>query len=377
MASRIKFPVYRGEKPFIFISYAHADSAVVLPIAQELYRRKYRVWYDGGIEAGSRWAEFVANHLLGASCVMLFPSAQFDASRNCERELNFAVDAKKHMACVALDEAERSPGLKMQLSTIPCISRLESPEQTVDALIASGVLGEELIGDWVEGYQGKEPLPPPPPYLGLIVGIVGIVLALAFGLALFGYSRGWFGKSSGLSRDQYTISQNEDGSTEQVEVTTWNSAVMRDLLISQTEGEALYCCGNAFVSARSGISYRDGAFLVADQPVAQGDIQDLDAVSKLKNLAELSLCHESITDVSALSSLAELTYLDLSGNDLTDISPLTGLKNLAILKLSHTGVSDLLPARSMPALKLLYISYDMVPYAKDILGGAFELIVTE
>lgn len=377
MPTRIRFPVYRGEKPFVFISYAHRDNAQVLPIAQELYRRNYRVWYDGGIEAGSRWAEFVATHLLGASCVLFFTSAQFDASRNCEREVNFAVEAKKPMACVALDQAELSPGLQMQLSPAIHVPLTQSPEEICDALIASGALGEELIGDGVEGYEGKEPPPPPPPYLGLIVGIVGIVLALLTGLAFFGYTRGLFGEKSGLSSNTVTIQSSEGGTQEQVEVTSWNSAMMRDLLISQTEGEALYCCGNAFVSARSGIDYQNGTFLVGGSPVARGDIQDLDAVSKLTGLVELSLCYESITDVSALFALTGLTYLDLSGNDVADISPLTGLQNLTTLKLSHTGVTELSPTLEMPNLKKLYISYDMVRYAEDILSGGFELIVTE
>ena len=117
MASRAKFPVYRGEKPYIFVSYAHVDSETVLPIAEELHKRGYRVWYDEGIEAGSHWAEFIATHLEGAAVVLFFPSAQFNTNHNCEREVNFAVDAKKNMACVQLDEADMPPGLKMQLST--------------------------------------------------------------------------------------------------------------------------------------------------------------------------------------------------------------------------------------------------------------------
>lgn len=375
MANRIRFPVYRGEEPFVFISYAHKDSAVVLPIAQELYRRKYRVWYDGGIEGGSRWAEFVASHLLGAASVLFFPSVQFDASRNCEREVNFAVDAKKPMACVELDQEERSPGLKMQLSTVLSIPLSQSPAETCDALIATGALGQELI-DTGSGGEPPPP-PPPPPYLGLIIGIVGIVLALLTGLAFFGYTRGWFGENSGLSSDTYTIAASEDGTQEQVEVTSWNSEMMRDLLISQTEGEALYCCGNAFVSARSGIGYRDGAFTVANQAVAKGDIDSLEAVSKLGDLVELSLVNESITEISALSALQKLSYLDLSGNPVSDISALPSLPNLAVLKLSHTAVSDLSPVLLMPSLQKLYISIDMITAAEEILDGGFELIVTE
>ena len=37
---------YKGEQPYIFISYAHKDSDVVLPIVAKLQQDGYRVWYE-------------------------------------------------------------------------------------------------------------------------------------------------------------------------------------------------------------------------------------------------------------------------------------------------------------------------------------------
>jgi len=244
-------------------------------------------------------------------------------------------------------------------------------------LIASGALGKELIGDGVEGYEVKSGNGKRKLNAALIVGIVGVMLAVCFGIALLGFTRGWFGEKSGLSSSTISIpSDSAEGPAERVEVTTWTSGVMRDLLISQTTGEALYCCGNAFVTARSGIDFQNGAFLVGGTPVARGDIADLEPVSKLTGLVELALCYETITDVSALGALNHLTYLDLSGNDITDISPLKGLSGLATLKLSHTSVTDLTSVLEMSGLKKIYISYDMVAYAEAVLAGDFEIIIT-
>ena len=35
----------------------------------------------------------------------------------------------------------------------------------------------------------------------MIVGIVGIGLAVCFGIALLGFTRGWFGEKSGIRKD--------------------------------------------------------------------------------------------------------------------------------------------------------------------------------
>jgi hypothetical protein len=378
MASRARFPVYRGEKPYVFISYAHVDSEFVLPIAEELHKRRYRVWYDEGIEAGTRWAEFIASGLEGASVVVFFPSVHFNNNRNCEREVNFAVDAKKNMACIQLDEADMPAGLKMQLSTAQTIPAGASATETAERLIHSGALSEDLIGDGKEGYETKKGLENTRVNVAMIIGFIGIVLALCFGLALLGFTRGWFGEKSGLTYDTFSVPAEEAGNAaEHVEVTAWSSQMMRDLFISQTTGEAMYCCGNTFVTARNGIDYRDGAFLVGGEAVTRGDISDLSVVSKLTNLVELALCYENITDISALTALVNLTYLDLSGNDITDISPLTGLNRLTTLKISHTSVTDLSPVLAMPGLKRLYLSFDMVDFAEGILAGNFDVIITE
>lgn len=378
MNPKTRFPVYRGEKPYIFVSYAHLDGVNVLPIAEELHRRHYRVWYDEGIEAGAHWADFIAEHLEGAAIVLFFPSGQFNGNRNCEREVNYAVEAKKDMACVYMDDAQMPRGLKMQFSTAKSVRASEDPVETANRLIQSGALGEAFIGDGKEGYETKNKVNIHRWNIALLFGIIGVFLALCFGAALLGYTRGWFGDHSGLSYQNIVIPKQEgDAGTSDVQITTWSSPMMRDLLISQTSSEALYCCGNAFVTSRDAIDFQNGSFLAGDTVVSRGDISDLKAVAVLTNLVELSLCYESITDISALSALSKLTYLDLSGNDITDISQISKLNQLATLNVAHTGVTDLAPALSMTGLKRLYISYDMVSYAKSIVSGGFDLIVTE
>jgi serine/threonine protein kinase len=65
------------------------------------------------------------------------------------------------------------------------------------------------------------------------------------------------------------------------------------------------------------------------------NILDLKPLSGLRNLAKLNLMHTNISDLSPLSGLHNLTHLNLSHNNITDVSPLSGLHNLETLHLNN------------------------------------------
>lgn len=121
---------YAGPKPYIFISYAHADAAVVLPIVTKLQEQGFRVWFDQGIEAGTEWPEYIAEHLEKAGSVIIFMSKAAAASKNCRREINFAIDANKEMLVAYLEEVELSAGLKLQLNTLQAIFKYHSRSES-------------------------------------------------------------------------------------------------------------------------------------------------------------------------------------------------------------------------------------------------------
>ena len=109
--------VYEGNQPYIFVSYAHKDQAEVLPILEAMKARGFRIWYDSGIEAGTEWPEFIAEHLLGCDCFLAFLSPRSAASENCRNEINLAVSRKKKILIVYLEDTTLSPGLELQIGT--------------------------------------------------------------------------------------------------------------------------------------------------------------------------------------------------------------------------------------------------------------------
>lgn len=139
-----KIGVYSGVEPYIFISYSHKDSAIVLPIVEQLDKMGFRVWFDEGIEVGSEWPQFIAEHIKKCEIVLNFISKNYEESLNCRSEITFALDLKKRFLSVYLidDLNLLSDGLRMQLSINQAIwyNRYNSLDGFCNALVAAKIL---------------------------------------------------------------------------------------------------------------------------------------------------------------------------------------------------------------------------------------------
>ena len=134
---------YEGKEPFVFISYAHKDKELVLPIIQGLQDRGFRVWYDQGIEVGREWPEYIAQCVKKSDCVLAFVSSNFDLSNNCRREINYAIDKRKTIMVIYLEDKEKlSEGMQMQLGVLHAmyLNRYSDHMGLVEDLI-----GEKLL----------------------------------------------------------------------------------------------------------------------------------------------------------------------------------------------------------------------------------------
>lgn len=150
--------VYEGTKPYIFISYAHRDTPLVLPMIQGLQHRGFRVWYDSGIEVGTEWPATIAQHLQNCGCVILFLSKQSASSFNCQQELTFALNARKNILVAYLEDLQLPPGMELQLCTLHAIfySRFPDRNAFLDELCRSKMLAPCREDD-------PQTVPPMPP----------------------------------------------------------------------------------------------------------------------------------------------------------------------------------------------------------------------
>ena len=68
---RIPYPAYKGNEPYIFVSYAHKDSDAVFREIRRLNDLGYHVWYDEGIAPGNEWCLYIRPFHLNAHSIDL------------------------------------------------------------------------------------------------------------------------------------------------------------------------------------------------------------------------------------------------------------------------------------------------------------------
>lgn len=80
---------YQGNKPYIFISYAHKDKEIVYPFIFEL-QKNFNVWFDDGIAISSDYVNFIMNKILHCSVFIFMVSNNSLDSKFCKKEIHFA-----------------------------------------------------------------------------------------------------------------------------------------------------------------------------------------------------------------------------------------------------------------------------------------------
>lgn len=146
-------PVYEGGKPYIFISYAHANSPAVMQVAELLCERGCRVWYDGGVEVGSEWPEYIASHLAGAGLMIAFLSNAYIRSDNCRKEMHYALTKKIPLINVFLEETSLTPGMEMQIGNIFALMKYSMSDQVFEEKL----FGAPQLGEDLQNAEGPEP----------------------------------------------------------------------------------------------------------------------------------------------------------------------------------------------------------------------------
>ena len=109
---------YKGNEPYIFISYAHADEQAVGSVLENLERNGVRFWFDDGIEVGSEWPEYIAERLASANMMIAFVSNAYAVSSNCRKEMHYAVSKGIKTINIFLEDADITPGLALQIGNI-------------------------------------------------------------------------------------------------------------------------------------------------------------------------------------------------------------------------------------------------------------------
>jgi TolB-like protein len=105
------------------VCYAHADESVVYPEIRWLQDQGINAWYDEGISAGRIWRTEIGESLLGATHVLFYISKHSLESDHCNREINLALDERKEVLPLYLEDVALTTDLKVGLSRVQALHR--------------------------------------------------------------------------------------------------------------------------------------------------------------------------------------------------------------------------------------------------------------
>lgn len=114
---------YKGNLPYIFISYAHADSRRVYPVIKKLQEDGFRVWYDDGIDPGTEWDQSIADAIKNCGYFFAFLSENYLRSENCKDEMNYARDLNPtpRRLLLYLEDVALTEGMELRQSRIQAV----------------------------------------------------------------------------------------------------------------------------------------------------------------------------------------------------------------------------------------------------------------
>jgi len=119
------FTAYKGEDPYIFVSYAHTDHEEVYVDIEVLHKKGYRIWYDEGIGRGQLLAEAIQEAISGCQYFIAFLSPDAIESDYVKKEIHLALEEKKQFLAIHLRETELKYGLKLLLGPMLAVLKYE------------------------------------------------------------------------------------------------------------------------------------------------------------------------------------------------------------------------------------------------------------
>jgi len=146
---------YSGKELFLFVSYAHADADRVYPEIKTLFDQGYRIWFDEGIDPGNEWPDVIARAIDGSAIVVVFIAQNAIQSPNVSNEIHFALNHRKPLVAVHLEEISLPPSLELRMGNIQAVMKWNMSEHDYLRKMS------RCLEKW--GVQSVQPVAPEPP----------------------------------------------------------------------------------------------------------------------------------------------------------------------------------------------------------------------
>ena len=145
----LPFRAYKGDKPYIFISYAHKDKSSVYPEMLWIKNQKFNIWYDEGIPPTSEWPAEIENAILKCSLFLVFITNNAVEREMVRSEINFALNKRKPFLAVFLEDTNLKNGLELRLSIKQALLKYEFSQELYKAKLI------EALNNIFDNLKGK------------------------------------------------------------------------------------------------------------------------------------------------------------------------------------------------------------------------------
>ena len=125
---QVPFKAYEGDKPFLFVSYAHVNKLHVYPIIDYLNKTGINIWYDEGIPISENWKKVIVENIEKCKAFLVFITPQILNSDYVQKEINFALKRQKPFFPVYLKETKLPGELEFEISDLQHLNKYLMPE---------------------------------------------------------------------------------------------------------------------------------------------------------------------------------------------------------------------------------------------------------
>ncbi len=384
------FKPYEGKRPYLFISYSHRQSDEVIDTIRILHEKRYRVWYDEGIPAGSDWPKNIELHMRSCSAVLFFLSESAMASPNCRSEICTALSLRKRVVVIPLEKTQ--PSREWEDMLLKCLVRSPAPdaEARAEKILDSGAVGKTYVRRPLEDFRWER--------LGLVASLLFFALTVG---AVCGILSGAIEIPGFASTPPPTDPPRATATpiptpTPSMDLTPWEKMFPvsfpdtqqekairsalgntdEDVLLRDLPGvTALYFCGNMNLKSLAAVGFDEaGNATVNGAKVVEGKVSDLSVIGRMPYLETLALIRQPVTSLRSLSELTLLRELSLAATPAENLAELGSQPSLETLHLEHGAAHDLTALSSMRSLRTVTVSADMLPL-KWSDSAAFDVIL--
>ncbi len=123
----------------IFISYAHKDIDIVQKYIDYLQSNYFNFWYDKNLSVSDRWRSVIGDQIKSSKFFIAFYSSNYRNSAFCEEEFNLALNEKKEIISVKIEENFRDENANTGLSNVQNLFAIEKGAEEVFAELQTKV----------------------------------------------------------------------------------------------------------------------------------------------------------------------------------------------------------------------------------------------